>query len=96
MFGECAEGPGRGRTVPLGLHQNVEDIPVLVHCSPQVFLDSADLDEHFVEVPLVSPVGCPQPQLAGELGPEPGTRGANRLVRHGYSTVISFEGNGAR
>ena len=50
--------PGCGLTVPLTLDQNVENVPVLVHRSPQIFSDPADGDEHLAEVPRVTGTGC--------------------------------------
>ena len=59
MFEECAKEPGRSLSVPPSLDQNVEHVPALIDCPPQVFLYATDLDEHFVEVPLVPGVWLP-------------------------------------
>lgn len=53
---------------------------MLIDSPPQVLPDSADLDEHFVEMPLVAGSGRRPPQPTGVFGPEPGTPGADRLV----------------
>ena len=60
-------------TVPLALDQNVENVPVLIHRSPQILSCSADVDEHFVQMSRVTRTGCPLPQPAGAFGPEYGT-----------------------
>lgn len=79
---EFLEEPGRRLAVPLPLDQNVEHVSVLVHRPPQILLHAADLDEHFVEMPLVTWSGHLSSKPAGVLGPEPRAPGADRLVRH--------------
>jgi hypothetical protein len=80
------EEPGCGFTVPLGLDQNVENIPVLIDRPPQVLSDSADLDEGFVELSRITTLRLMSAQSAGVFGPEFRTPGADRLVRQRYST----------
>ena len=36
------------------LHEDVQDVTVLVYCAPQILLATLDRDEHLVEVPGVS------------------------------------------
>ena len=87
VFEEYAEEPGRSLTVPLALDQYVEHGSVLIDSPPQIFSDSADLDEDFVEVPPITSLGCPPPQSAGVFGPEPGAPGTDRFVGHLNPTV---------
>ncbi|MDQ1013572.1 hypothetical protein QFZ43_000121 [Streptomyces afghaniensis] len=53
------EAPGRG-LVPAVLHEDVQDVAVLVDGPPQVLRFSIDLDEDLVQVPFVCdvPVWC--------------------------------------
>ena|GEM_PF-6418397 len=76
--------PGRSPSVPRDLHQNFEDVAVLVDRPPQVFPRTGDL---FVETPLVTGAWLMSAQPPGELGPEPSAPGADRLVRHLDPTV---------
>jgi len=45
---ELAKEPESGKTVTLGLDQNVDDSPMLIDRTPEIVLDSVDLQEHFV------------------------------------------------
>ena len=76
------EEPGRGPAISPGLDEDVEHVAVLVDSPSQVFSDSADLDEHFVKMPLVASTWLISAQRAGVFGPEPRTPSADRLVRH--------------
>ena len=62
------EESGRGPTVRLPLDQNVENVAVLVHRSPQILTDAADGDEHLVQVPPVAGWSLMSVQAAGALG----------------------------
>ena len=75
------EEPGRSLSVPLVLDQYFEDVPVLIDGTPQIFSDSTDFDEHFVEMPLVPGLRLMSVQPAGVLGPELRAPGADRLGR---------------
>jgi hypothetical protein len=53
----------RRRFVPMGLYQNVEDVAVLIHGTPEAMALPNDGEEHFIEVPLIgrpgaSPLQC--------------------------------------
>jgi hypothetical protein len=53
---------GRVR-VPPTLHQNIEDMPILVHCPPQVVPFTIDCEKDFIQVPLVAGLGPSMPKL---------------------------------
>ncbi len=40
--------------ISLTLHQNIKDVAILVHGSPQVMLPAIDPDEYFIEVPFIT------------------------------------------
>ena len=40
--------------IPVRLHEDVQDVTVLVYCAPQILLATLDRDEHLVEMPGVS------------------------------------------
>ena len=42
-----------GLFVPAALHQDVQDVAILIHGAPQVMLLAIDLDEHLIEVPFI-------------------------------------------
>jgi len=48
-----------GFLIPVTLDQNIENIALLVDSTPKIVILAIDLDEHFVEVPLVSATGTP-------------------------------------
>ena len=52
---ELAEEALDGSRVPSAHHQNVEDVAVLVHRSPEAVAFPTDPDEHLVQICLTSP-----------------------------------------
>ena len=59
----------RGVPIPSWLHEDVQDVTVLIHSAPQVLLATLDRDEHLVEMPGVSHPTAPAPQLPGPNEP---------------------------
>jgi hypothetical protein len=53
----------RGFLVPAALHQDVEDIPLLVKSSPEVMVITIHREKHFIQMPLVAWLRAPVPQL---------------------------------
>ncbi len=77
---ELAKEPHSGKTVALGLHQNVYDRPVLIDSTPEIMLDSVDLQEHLIQKPFV-PQFWPSPFQFGGIGsPERIASAADCLV----------------
>ncbi len=62
-FQQLAEELLRGFFVPAALDQDVQDVTILVHGSPQIMILAIDLDEHLIEVPLISGPGTPSAQF---------------------------------
>ena len=48
------EEPHRGAVLPPRLHQDVEDVAVLIHSAPQILLPTIDRHEELVEMPCVA------------------------------------------
>ncbi len=77
---EEAEG---GPPVAPRLHEDVEDVAVLVHSTPQILPPPLDLQEQLVEIPGVALAAPAVPQPARVVEPELPTPLPNGLVRHG-------------
>ncbi len=78
LFQHLAKEAFSGFLVAAACDQDVENIAVLVHCSPEIMTLTADRDEHFVHVPDVAEPTLPSPQSARVLGsklPTPGSDG---------------------
>ena len=53
----------RGVPIPSRLHEDVEDVTVLIHGAPQVLLATLDRDEHLVEMPGVAEAVTSAPRI---------------------------------
>ena len=73
--------------IPMRLHEDVQDVTVLVYCAPQILLATLDRDEHLVEMPSVSHPTAPAPQLPGVDRTEPLAPLPNRLVGDRYASL---------
>jgi hypothetical protein len=51
--------------VPPALHQNIEEMSVLIHRTPEILALTPNGEKHFIEVPLVAPSGTAAPELMG-------------------------------
>ncbi len=51
---QLAEEPLGGLFVPAALDQDVQDVAILIHGSPQIMILTTDLDEHLIQMPLVT------------------------------------------
>ena len=74
-------------SIPVRLHEDDEDVTVLVDCAPQILLATLDRDEHLVEMPRVSHPTAPAPQLPGVDRTEPLAPLPNRLVGDRYASL---------
>ena len=73
--------------IPVRLHEDVQDVTVLVYCAPQILLATLDRDEHLVEMPGVSHPTAPAPQLPGVDRTEPLAPLPNRLVGDRHASL---------
>ena len=82
-FQQLPEEPcGRPPIAPR-LHENVEDVAVLVHGTPQILLLPLDLHEELVQIPgvaLAAPAAAQPPCVVEPERPAPQP---DRLIRHG-------------
>jgi hypothetical protein len=72
----------RGLLIPLALHQDFEDVPLLIHRPPEVIPLAANGQEHLIEVPLVAWPRAPAPELIRVCLPELPAPLADSLVGH--------------
>jgi hypothetical protein len=47
------------------LDQNIEHVPLLIHRPPELLAFPMDIEEYFVQVPLVAKPGLPTSELIG-------------------------------
>jgi hypothetical protein len=81
-FEELAEELLRRFLVPPSLHQDIEDIAVLIHRPPEIMALAIYREEDLVQVPLVAWPGAPVTQLVGILLAELPAPFADGLIRH--------------
>ena len=67
-------------SIPSGLHQDVDLVPVLVDRPPQVLLPALNPDEQLIQILGVALPTPPGPQPSSIVGPERPTPLPNRLV----------------
>ncbi len=79
-FQQLPEEPDGRVPIPSRLDQNVEEVTVLVHRSPQLLLATVEGDEHLIEIPRVSEVPAPLPEPSRIHAPERATPPSNRLI----------------
>jgi hypothetical protein len=53
--------------VSAALHENIQDVAILIDGPPQILARTVDREEHFVQVPLVAWSGTPPPELVSAL-----------------------------
>ena len=73
--------------IPVRLHEDVQDVTVLVYCAPQILLATLDRDEHLVEMPGISHPTAPAPQLPSVDRTEPLAPLPNRLVGDRHASL---------
>jgi hypothetical protein len=67
---EVAEESLRGLLVPPALHQDIENMAILIDGAPQIVTGAVDREEHCIEMPLVARSRTPAAQLVGIGLPE--------------------------
>ncbi len=75
-----AEESDRGAPIPSRLHQDVQDVAVLIGRSPQVLLPTIQCDEQLIKMPGVSETPAPLPEPAGIRPAERATPPSDRLI----------------
>ena len=64
------------------LHQDIEDVPVLIHGAPEVVPLAIDGEEDFIQMPFVAGSGTPAPELIGIGLPELPAPFADGFIGH--------------
>jgi hypothetical protein len=62
---ELAEELLRGCRVPAALHQDIQDVPMLINGAPQIVRLAIDREKDFVEVPCIARSSASATQLVG-------------------------------
>ena len=86
VFQHLAKEALSGSLVSMACDQNIQDVAVLVHCSPKIMTFAADGDEHFVHVPNVAESTLSSPQSTGVFGSKFPAPGSNGFVGNGDAT----------
>ena len=81
-FEELAEELLRGLLVPAALHQDIQHVPVLIHCPPQIVMLALDRQKHLIHMPLVAGPGTAATELIGILLAKLAAPLADRLIGH--------------
>jgi hypothetical protein len=71
-----------GSLVAVARDEDVQDVAVLVHCSPKIVPFAANRDEQFVHVPDVPKSALSPPERVGVGRSKFAAPGSNRFVRH--------------
>src|SRR5215813_7448585 len=75
-----------GLLVPSALHQDIQYVPLLINCPPQIVILTLDRQKHFIKVPIIAGPGTAATELIRILLAELATPLANRLIGHDDST----------
>jgi hypothetical protein len=81
-FEQLPEESLRSGFIPPTLHQNVEDVPVLIDAPPQIRALAIDRQEYLIKVPLITWLRTSAPELIGICLPKFHAPVADRLIRH--------------
>src|SRR6202007_1854171 len=69
-FQEFAEKSPGGFFIPSTLHQNIQHVAILIHCSPKVMSLATDREEDLVQMPFVSTTRATTTEFIGVRLPE--------------------------
>jgi hypothetical protein len=56
--------------VPPALHQDIQHMPLLINCTPEVVKFAVDFEKYLIEMPLVAGLWSAASQLIGRVLPE--------------------------
>ncbi len=79
---ECPKESTRRTPVPPGLHQDIDQVTILIHRAPQILALTMDPHEHFVQEPRISESTLTSFQPPSVVGTELSAPLSNGLVRH--------------
>ena len=86
LFQHLAEETFSSSFIPALGHQNVENIAILINCSPQVDLPALNPHEQLINVPYVAQATLLPSNRLGVLGPELETPAATGLIGNDDTT----------
>jgi hypothetical protein len=72
----------RGLLVSSALEQNIQDVTVLIHSSPQVVALAMNRQKDLIKMPFIPKARTPAPELVSVLLPKLATPFPDRFVRH--------------
>jgi hypothetical protein len=72
------------------LDQDIQDVPVLIYCPPQIVMLALDCQKYLVEMSLVAGLGTAAMELIGIVLAKLTAPLANRLVGDGDSTFQEY------
>jgi hypothetical protein len=84
-FEQLAEELLRSPLIPPTLHQDVEYVPVLINCPPEIMPLAFDGQKHLIPIPLVTEPRPSPPELVGILLAKLAALFADRLIRHNHT-----------
>ena len=82
---QLAEESNSGKSIALGLHEDVKDYAILINRSPQIVSHSVDLEEDFVQMPFVTGPSAASSQTAGIRFAKLVAPAADRFIAEQYS-----------
>ena len=82
LFQNLAKEALSSSLVAAACDQDIENIAVLVHCSPKIMALTADGDEHLVDAPDVAESTLSSPESASVLGSKLPAPGSNGFIGH--------------
>ncbi len=66
-FRSFTEEPEGRAFVPTALHEDIQDVPVLINGTPRIMPLAVDLQKHLITMPLVSGLCAPTTELVGKV-----------------------------
>jgi len=81
-FQELAKESLGGLFIAPALHENIEDISLLIHCPPERVALALDRQKHLIQTPLIAGARAPTMQLLRVRLTKLATLFADRLIRH--------------
>jgi hypothetical protein len=84
---ELAEELLRSSLIPPFLHEDIQHVPVLINCPPEIVMLALDGEKHLVHVPFVTRSGTATPKLIGIRLTKLATPLADGLIGYGHAAL---------
>ena len=82
---QLAKEPDGSKAISPGLYENVEHDTILIDSSPEIVSDAVDLEEHFIQMPLITGSSTSSSEAIGILFAEFVAPTPDRLVADEHS-----------